>query len=305
VKKEASEKFWSRKNPIMWGTMITALFFAFLISLGVQSHCEPSLVKQSHCPTKFGHFLSSPPNEIGDTLAGIAGALAFLWIIVTVMLQSQELKAQRLELKAQKEELSLSRIESEKMNETMANQLFENTFFEMVSTYNSIVNAIDVTYTEPGPNWFEEDNPDVTIVKTGRDSFEHFRKKLKRNFDILDRKSENEVPVNEFYRIFWRQFQNDLGHYFRFLYRAFKFISENPSAKEHHAKILRSLLSDLELVMLFYNCTSEHGEKFRKYAIEFELFDNLPTDMLFDPLHIQLINPKSFGKNIPIQATNP
>lgn len=48
---------------------------------------------------KFWTLIKSPPNEIGDTLAGIAGALAFLWIIVTVQLQATELREQREEFK--------------------------------------------------------------------------------------------------------------------------------------------------------------------------------------------------------------
>lgn len=37
-------------------------------------------------------------NEIGDSLAGFAGTLAFLWIIITVILQKEELSLQRNEV---------------------------------------------------------------------------------------------------------------------------------------------------------------------------------------------------------------
>jgi hypothetical protein len=60
-------------------------------------------------------FLTASPNEIGDTLAGIAGALAFLWIIVTVMIQSSELRLQRRELAMTRKELHAQRAASEKM----------------------------------------------------------------------------------------------------------------------------------------------------------------------------------------------
>ncbi|MFY0647236.1 hypothetical protein [Sulfitobacter geojensis] len=42
--------------------------------------------------------MTSPPNEKGDTLAGLAGSLAFLWIIITVLLQGKELSLQRDEI---------------------------------------------------------------------------------------------------------------------------------------------------------------------------------------------------------------
>lgn len=43
-----------------------------------------------------------PMNEIGDSLAGFAGVLAFLWIIVTVLLQNRDLKLQYEEIKDMK-----------------------------------------------------------------------------------------------------------------------------------------------------------------------------------------------------------
>ena len=51
---------------------------------------------------KFDQFRNLRPSEMGDTLAGIFSALAFIWIIVTVFLQSNELKEQRHEFEAQR-----------------------------------------------------------------------------------------------------------------------------------------------------------------------------------------------------------
>lgn len=283
------DKFFRLSNPLMWGTLITLVFFLILIILANTNYCE-TLTENRICQSKFDKFLNSPPNEIGDTLAGIAGALAFLWIIITVLLQSQELKAQRLELSYQREELEKSRKESEKMNETMAAQLFENTFFELVSTYNSIVNSIDVTYLE-NIGWGIE--PPRSATKTGRDSFEHFVEQLKSYHD-------EEISVDDMYFTFWADFQNELGHYFRFLYRAFKLISEHPHSQDYHAKILRSQLSDLELVILYYNCASSLGEKFRKYAVEFELFDNLPSYLLLSEKDVDLLELEAWGNNLTV-----
>lgn len=59
------------------------------------------------CRAKYEWFLDSSPNEIGDTLAGFSGTLAFIWIVVTVWLQSKELAEQREVLREQKEEFKL------------------------------------------------------------------------------------------------------------------------------------------------------------------------------------------------------
>ncbi len=112
VKFTETHRGWSEQDILVrLGVYVTAgLFFLTLFISGLPS-C-PS----EDCPPKLVAFLNAPPNEVGDTLAGFAGALAFLWIIVTVLLQSKELAAQR-------EELSLSRSEYEKMAKAMEAQL--------------------------------------------------------------------------------------------------------------------------------------------------------------------------------------
>lgn len=60
-------------------------------------------------------FWNASPNEIGDTIAGVASTLAFLWIIVTVMIQGSELRLQRRELAMTRRELTAQREASEAM----------------------------------------------------------------------------------------------------------------------------------------------------------------------------------------------
>ena len=115
-KKTDDEKFFRFSNPLAWGTIITIVFLGVTIWLGLTDYCQLDYNGTQKCSSKFQQFWSSSPNEVGDTLAGIAGALAFLWIIITVMIQSQELTAQR-------EELRLNRNESRKMAEAMSQQV--------------------------------------------------------------------------------------------------------------------------------------------------------------------------------------
>lgn len=89
--------------PNGWGPVDAGWFLTILILFGVEF-----LAFQSGCATetcdknKLAMFLESDPNEIGDTLAGLFSALAFVWIIVTVFLQSHELREQRKEFQAQR-----------------------------------------------------------------------------------------------------------------------------------------------------------------------------------------------------------
>ena len=87
------------------GLTLTALFTVFCVWLGLQEVCILNKDGLQVCKSNFKVFIDSPPNEKGDTLAGVAGSLAFLWIIVTVLLQANELSLQRQELKQTRQSL--------------------------------------------------------------------------------------------------------------------------------------------------------------------------------------------------------
>lgn len=100
VGKRTKEKtaFWRLGNPIMWASVATGAFIALIFWLGMADTCNIDLFPKGDCPPKWQHLRAAPFNEVGDTLAGIAGVLAFIWLISTVLLQSIELGEQRKEL---------------------------------------------------------------------------------------------------------------------------------------------------------------------------------------------------------------
>ncbi len=59
------------------------------------------------------------PNEWGDLLAGLFAPIAFLWLVATVWIQSDELRLQR-------EELALTRVEMEHTREVLTQQAEES-----------------------------------------------------------------------------------------------------------------------------------------------------------------------------------
>ena len=273
---QKTDKFCRLSNPLFLGGFVTLAFFALIAWLGFQKTCYFDVNLVSQCTNNFQKFANSPPNEVGDTLAGIAGSLAFLWIIVTVLLQSQELAAQRKELR-------LTRRAMESQNHVLGRQLFENTFFSMLNTLNEIINSIDLINSE---------NEQIT---SGRDCFRVFYTRLTRIYRNAVGTEKRKLDYS--YCKFWKDHQSELGHYFRYLYRAFIILSESEHTEEYHVKLLRSQLSNQELLLLFYNCLSENGEKFKILAENFELFDNMPAYMLLNENHHKLVSEKAFGQN--------
>lgn len=83
------------KEPaFLLGVVLTVVISAlFAYSL----FCLPVVAEEQSYTSKWAYLKTASPNEIGDTLAGVAGSLAFVWIVVTVWLQATELREQRVE----------------------------------------------------------------------------------------------------------------------------------------------------------------------------------------------------------------
>lgn len=105
-------------RPMDVGKAITKVFLTLVTALALL----PQFTSDGGWQLRGWALITSPPNEIGDTFAGIAGVLAFLWIIITVWLQSQELAAQRKELAATRSELKLAREAQEQQVAVMKEQ---------------------------------------------------------------------------------------------------------------------------------------------------------------------------------------
>jgi len=108
---------WRATNGYLrFGTFATIGIFGLVILLSFGEVAESKL-------PRWRAFWNASPNEIGDTIAGIAGTLAFLWIIVTVLMQGNELRLQRRELAMTRRELSAQRKASEQMAQAQAAQV--------------------------------------------------------------------------------------------------------------------------------------------------------------------------------------
>ena len=110
-----SEKTARSLSPIGTGICLSIIVVLGFLMMGRQQRCELVDLSRLECLSNLEWFLESPPNEIGDALAGFSGALAFIWLVVAVWLQSKELGLQRNEIR-------LARIEQARIAETLSRQ---------------------------------------------------------------------------------------------------------------------------------------------------------------------------------------
>ncbi len=264
--------------------------------------------------SKFGFGLWDTPERwgaLGDFFGGILNPiLAFLSLILLfiTLQQNQKALSQNKEaldqnkdaLKMNSEELALTREEvegSKKALELQASilqkQNFEGTFFQLLSLYNEIVDSMDIN------------------DKTGRDCFEYLFKELKKimpkhsvtyydstkftspmggiSIDqrklntLIDEQSFLQKDLSKAYLEFYSKNHNEIGHYFRVLYNVMKFIENNAPEDEAkmYSNLVRAQLSTYELPLIFYNCLSDEGEKFKPLIEKYSLLKFLSQDKDF------------------------
>ena len=214
---------------------------------------------------KFGTFV--------DFVGGIVGSI---WSLCGVILFYLALKSQRKDFKnnrkavkkqiesltVQIEEFKLQRDELKETREvfieqskTLKQQRFESTFFSLIELYNKII----LNFNQINNNYF---------------------KNLKDEFESLiedNKKITHEMALEHYINIFYKN-KDELNSYFRTIYRILSFIENlnlDEKEKSSYVKILRALLSENELLFIYYNAETKNGKKFYPIILKYNLLKHL------------------------------
>lgn len=262
VKKQSKKSFVSKK-------LIIAIISIILIFLGLYGLIIYLAFNDTKTSGTFGDMF-------GGANALFSG-LAFAGVIIAIILQKEELGLQRDELEQTREELRGQKEQMQEQNATMRLQRFENTFFGLLNIHQDIVNSFDWQIT------------DQQILK-GRLIFP-------RLYGVLDNKLKSRCRENRKdddpkkiitvgFNKFFTSHQSLIAHYFRHLYNIVKFVDESEEKylggkrKKFYTNLIRAQLSNYELLLLFYNSLSEHGEKFKPLIEKYSILNNIPFDKL-------------------------
>lgn len=226
-------------------------------------------------------------DQFGAVNALFSG-LAFAGLIYTIILQRKDLKLQRRDLRQQRTEMKAQTAQFEKENETLRIQRFENTFFNMLSQFQEIVNNISYSYHD-----YTTKN---TVTIKGREAFYVSFETAPHTPSITSWNPEYEnrpyQGMSEVIGVLGKEGYMDaftpsyFDHYFRMLYRILKFVKTSPLVTEfddeyEYTAILRAMLSRYELVWIYYNGLSEYGEEKLKPLLErYAMLKNLRDELL-------------------------
>lgn len=187
--------------------------------------------------------------QFGDFIGGFVG---IFFTIVGVLLLYETLSLQRQELKE-------SRSVFEK-------QRFEDTFFKLISVYQDIIK--DMSFVDSIGN-----------ISSGIDYFNEQKKLLLNNFTPTFNIFQANKKAIHAYELFYILNKDNIAHYYRTLYRIFRFIDTAPfefEDKMRYAKTARALMSESELFFLYYNAQTDYGKNFIILINNYNLLKHLP-----------------------------
>lgn len=209
----------------------------------------------------FCVFDFSNTGEVGDTIGGIMGPfVAIAAAILTFLAFWVQFKA------------------NEQQRKDIALERFENNLFQLIQIQEEITNNLSFTPIDGADRLYGS-------IFHGRQVFKILYNE--KGFTPSEWGIESSIIKDG---IISYEEDKDIGvldHYFRHLYRVFKFIDEAPifinekKKKYEYACIMRASLSQYELIMLFYNCLSSNGrEKFKPLIEKYAIFNNLRVELL-------------------------
>jgi hypothetical protein len=195
------DRFWHMHNPIAWATFASLVFATIIFVFALAPTCNPELFSGGVCPPKWKHIYVARPNEVGDTLAGLAGVFAFIWLIGTVLLQSMELREQRKEFREQ-------RIATQDMARAMAAQA---TVFEDEQRQRDELRAKELLEQKLKTlrGWMTDEGKKVRWKRTEQQSSFTIVSPIVRLFNI--QRSDVEMVDSEFFRTQSKNLEKKFG----------------------------------------------------------------------------------------------
>jgi hypothetical protein len=199
--------------------------------------------------------------------------LAFAGLIIAIFLQREELQLQRRELALTREEMQGQKEQLEGQKLQMEIQNFENRFFQMMKVWDEL--RRDVNYR-------------FIIGELSGEYNNHRRSDS----------HEESVAIESAVGRIWVEYESSLPIYMRSLYQILRLVDMANIASEKrkfYSNVIRAQITQAELVLLFYNCLSSHGNKKMKPLVEkYSLLKHFDTKDLLGSEHPKSYDPNAF-----------
>lgn len=197
-----------------------------------------------------------------------------------LMKQVEALEIQGSEFKLQRNEMELSREVYREQSKTLRRQRLDATYFSLIDLYKK--SLADLNSGVSNRNYFKSFKEDLLAKETLRKS-----------------PKENYYSSKSSYLDIYFLRKEELTHYFKIIYRIIKVIDQaeiSDVEKFRYIKILRSQLSENEMLALYYNSHSDFGGELYKLILKYNLLKHLPCISKIEFHQYSQLSSKSKGK---------
>lgn len=244
------------------------------------------------------YLLESSPNTIKyaqkqefvniyTSLGALFSGLAFSGLLVTIYLQAKQMKSQQEETEKNSKEIAKQNERLQQQENNLNQQRFENTFFELLKTFNSIVYSIEINFN----------NSQIRGKDVFQILYKDFADNIKSNSSQKNVTEENKSLEEAFVKTF-AQHQSNIGYYFHNLYSVIHFVDQAKGInnKDFYIELILSQMTGYEYLFLFYYCLSSLGRpRFGALVEHYKILKFTPEEMLIKPEHAKLF------KNLKLQ----
>ena len=233
----------------------------------------------------------------GGMLNPIFGLLSFIALLATIVYQAKSLKLSANELELSRIELEGSREALTAQYKAIELQSFEQTFFSWLNTYRTLLDSIEKQSNYNG----QAINGRRALIDFKYHALIDFNSNLSKG--IYADNEQLILAIKESWDKLYKTNESQLDSLFRTLYRLLLWVDQNSklnqSEKWLYISIIRSQLSWIEMVYLFYNCLTERGNKFKTLVEKYAIFDNLAFNDDISLTKLQLeYSAESFNSNL-------
>jgi len=222
-----------------------------------------------------------------DVYSGFGEFVGGVMSVVAVGLIYMTYRAQKLEL--------------DETRSVMRKQAFEMTFYNMLSELNGIIELMVGTIVNKK---YSRRNYMFRVFMQYKDRCNDGMKSINRQ-DQAGELLYGNVIHQEYENTIYHDHQQNLSHYFRYVYSIIKFVrtnsEENPEiiADKYYVDQLQARISNSEMGLLFYNAISIHGRtskgeyRFKEWLDHYGFFENIDPNFLVLEEHAKQFYPKT------------
>ena len=281
-------------GKVRWWPWLLGVIVLWILAIIVLPLCFPNIVERGQFGDSFG------------VVNALFSGLALAGVIYAIILQKKELALQREELEKTRKEIKGQKEQLEAQNQTLQKQNFESSFFQLLGLHNDIVNSMKVSFYLGGkPTVYQGRQCFAYLLDEFRHNYggaeERFHAEWKQNPD--EARQVRLQWINEKYEELFDKYQSQVGHYFRNLYNVVKFVDQESDFlqdyedKKYYTNLIRAQLSRDELGLLFYNCLSDRGAKFKVLVEKYALLEDMDFKVLINEEHKSLYDESAYGES--------